>query len=291
MTVFGSATPISKMITGAMPVFVASSLRVLLGAIALAPVALREPACFRRLGMRVWVLTALIAIFGMFGFTVLMLEGMRMVSGVVGAVVMSTAPAVTAAASMCFAGDRPTWRKLVAIGLSVAGVLVTHLGQVDDAAGGEHVILGSAIVFAAVCCEAAYTLLGKRVSERVDPIVVAFLASVISLPLFLPLAVWQWDAFSPREVPPVIWGALAWYGVGTLALGTWLWYSGVREVEGAVAAAFMGVMPVSALLLSYVLLSERFEWLHLAGFAIVLVGVLLVSWEHARQTDEGRRES
>jgi len=39
------------------------------------------------------------------------------------------------------------------------------------------------------------------------------------------------------------WAALVWYGAGTLALGTWLWYSGVSKAEGAVAAGFMGVMP------------------------------------------------
>jgi drug/metabolite transporter (DMT)-like permease len=75
-----------------------------------------------------------------------------------------------------------------------------------------------------------------------------------------------------------------WYGAGTLALGSWLWYSGLKHAQGAVAAGFMGVMPASALLLSYLLLDEPFRWLHLAGFAVVFVGVLLMSWEHARQS-------
>ena len=47
---------------------------------------------------------------------------------------------------------------------------------------------------AAVCCEAAYTLLGKRASERADPILVAFLAAALAL---LPFAIWQWRDFSP----------------------------------------------------------------------------------------------
>ena len=75
-------------------------------------------------------------------------------------------------------------------------------------------------------------------------------------------------------------------GGGTLAPGSWLWYSGIAKVEGAIAAGFMGVMPVSALLLSYALLGEDFRWLHLAGFAVVFAGVLLISWEHARMSAE-----
>ena len=61
--------------------------------------------------------------------------------------------------------------------------------------------------------------------------------------------------------------------------------SGARA-EGAIAAGFMGVMPASALILSYVLLGEAFHWLHLLGFGIVFAGVLLISWEHARMSGE-----
>src|SRR5690606_31437986 len=149
----------------------------------------------------------------------------------------------------------------------------------DQGAGG-NLLLGSALVFGAVCCEATYTLLGKKVSEHVDPVLVAFLAAALSVPLFLPFAVWQWSTFDVGAVEPGAWVAIFWYGAGTRSIGTWLWYSGLARAEGAVAAAFMGVMPASALILSYILLDQEFRWLHLAGFAVVFAGVLLMSWEH-----------
>ena len=284
MAVFGSATPVSRIVTQAMPVFVGSGLRVAIGALALLPFVVGDLGRIRTLSRRDWLLTAGIALLGMFGFSALMLYGMGMVSGVVGAVVMSTTPAVTAAASMLFLGDKPTWRKLAAVGLAVAGVLILHLGGGGSDEQGGNLLLGSALVFGAVCCEASYTLLGKKVSEHVDPVLVAFLAAALAVPLFVPLAVWQWPDFSPAQVSARAWAALVWYGAGTLTLGTWLWYSGVARAEGAVAAGFMGVMPVSALVLSYILLDEPFRWVHLLGFAVVLAGVLLVSWEHARMS-------
>lgn len=286
MAVFGSATPISRIVTAAMPVFVGSGIRVALGALVLAPLALRSWSQVRQFGRGDWLRLALISLFGMFGFSALMLYGMGMVSGVAGAIVMSTTPAVTAAASMLFLGDRPNWRKLAAIGLAVGGVLVLHLSRGGGGAGSGDLVLGSLMVFAAVCCEAAYTLIGKTMAERWDPLLVAFLASALAVPAFLPFAVWQWSSFSPADVPASAWAAVGWYGAGTLALGTWLWYSAISRAEGAVAAAFMGVMPVSALVLSYILLGEPFRWPQLAGFAIVLAGVLLMSWEHARMSGD-----
>ncbi|HET8728773.1 MAG TPA: DMT family transporter, partial [Alphaproteobacteria bacterium] len=142
-----------------------------------------------------------------------------------------------------------------------------------------------------VCCETAYTLLGKKASERFDPTLVAWLAAALAVPMFLPFALWQWEDFAAATVDWKVWAAVVWYGAGTLALGSWLWYSGVAKVEGAVAAGFMGLMPASALVLSYALLGETFRWIHLAGFATVFAGVLLISWEHARMGRQGPETS
>jgi drug/metabolite transporter (DMT)-like permease len=281
MAVFGSATPISKIVTETMPVFVGAGLRVALGALVLAPAAWQHRAALACLTRGDWLRIGIIALFGMLGFTAFMLYGMRLVSGVAGAVVMSTTPAVTAAASMLLLGDAPTWRKLSAIALAVLGVLLLHLGQ---GSGGDTSLLGLMLVFAAVCCEATYTLVGKTLTERHDPVLIAFLAAAVSVPLFVPLAAWQWSDLRPAEIGAGDWAAVAWYGAGTLALGSWLWYAGLARAEGTVAAAFMGVMPVSALVLSYVLLGESFRWIHALGFATVFAGVLLMSWEHARMS-------
>jgi drug/metabolite transporter (DMT)-like permease len=282
MAMFGSATPVSKIVTAAMPVFIGAGLRVAIGALVLSP-ALRNTQALRALTRKDWLLIALLALIGMFGFSAFMLYGMRLIGGVAGAVVMSTTPAVTAAASMLFLGDQPTWRKLTAIALAVAGVLLLNLGG-GQGGESEAMLLGVALVFAAVCCEACYTLIGKLALDHVEPLLLSFLAPAVATPLFIPLAIWQWSSFDITAVDARAWTAVIWYGAGTLALGSWLWYSGLKHAQGAVAAGFMGVMPASALLLSYLLLDEPFRWLHLVGFAVVFVGVLLMSWEHARQS-------
>ncbi len=74
-------------------------------------------------------------------------------------------------------------------------------------------------------------------------------------------------------------------GGNVLGLGSVLWYRGVRQVEGSTAAGFMGVMPVSALVLSYLLLGEAFVWTDLLGFAAVFAGVMFVARSHAKASD------
>jgi drug/metabolite transporter (DMT)-like permease len=304
MIVFGSATPVSKIVTSDMPVFIGAGLRVLLGALVLAPFVHNGLSQVRSFDRRDLLLVAAIAVFGMFGFTAFLLLGMRMISGVYGSVVMATTPAVTAAVAILLLGENATWRKIAALFLAVAGVAVLQL--TGSGGGGEEAqrafeardpltrwimglptstLLGIALVFAAVCCEATYTLAGRAMSREVDPVLVAFLAAAASLPLFVPFAIVQWPSFDPAAVSIGGWIALAWYGAGTLSLGTWLWYMSISQTEGSIAAAFMGLMPVSALVLSYILLGEPFRWMHMLGFGITFLGVLLMSWEHARGSD------
>jgi drug/metabolite transporter (DMT)-like permease len=282
MIAFGSATPVSKLVGNAMPVFVAGFLRVVLGAGLLGLAAWPKRGDLRNLSRRDWWVVAAIAVFGMFGFSVLMLYGMRSAPGAVGATVMSMTPAVTALAAILFLGERPAWRAIAAVALALTGALILQLGHGLQGDGRGAVLLGAVLIFGAVCCESAYTLLGQQLSKDVDPVLVAALGAALSVPLFGLGALAQWSAFEPSHVAPEGWAALAWYGAGTLALGSWFWYRGIAKVSGVTAAAFMGLMPLSALGLSYVLLGEPFSWIHLAGFSTVFAGVLLMGWEHGR---------
>lgn len=84
------------------------------------------------------------------------------------------------------------------------------------------------------------------------------------------------------------WAALAWWGLGTMAIGSALWYAGVAKAPGITASAFVGVMPVSAILLSYLLLGEAFEWIHLIGMIAVLLGIAAVV-EGERRREQRQR--
>ena len=86
MALFGSATPVSKLVGAGFPVFTASTLRVLLGALALFPfVAFHFKANYRHLNWRAWWEIGLISLFGMVGFTVFLILGMKYISGVAAA--------------------------------------------------------------------------------------------------------------------------------------------------------------------------------------------------------------
>lgn len=281
MAFFGSATPVSKIVTEHFPVFIAGGLRVLMAFLILLPFIKWEKA-LQAPPRDKWLLLGISAI-GVVGFTAFLLFGMKRVSGVAGSIVMSATPALTATLSYLVFRDHFGWRKGLAIALAVAGVLALQLGSSGQ--GEDSSLWGILLVVGAILCEAGYTLMGKAATDQLSPVVVAGVSAGLAVLLFLPLALWQYDPQVFDGVPSAAWWALGWYGVGTMGVGSVLWYRGVQQVEGSTAAGFMGVMPLSALLLSYLLLGESFAWVHLLGFGLVFAGVLLIIQAHRRMSD------
>jgi drug/metabolite transporter (DMT)-like permease len=281
MALFGSATPLSKIIGGAFPVFTASFARMVIAAIVLAPVVLLTTARFKKARRSDLYVMVGIALAGMVGFTATMLFGMRLTTGVIGSTVMSTTPAVTALGAVLFLGDAMNWRKAVALSLAVAGCVVINLFRGADSVG-DAVLLGALLVVIAVCFEAAYTLLSRRLSEGISSLEATFGALLMAAPLFVALALaFDPHPFSLSGAGAFEWSALVFWSAAAGGLAPVLWYQGVRQAPGALTAASMSVMPLTALLLSYALLGEAFRWVHVAGFGLVFAGLLLMIFEHA----------
>lgn len=286
MAIFGTATPAARVVTQELPVFTAAALRMVGAVVVLLPLVLRDGDRTRP-GKSDWLRLALLAFAGVVLFTVFLLYGMREVPAAIGGVVMATAPAATAIGSVLFLSDRLDRWKAAAVGLAVAGVAFLNAGG-EAASGGGALWLGVALVFGAVLSEAAYTLIGKRVMERLSHTQAALWSAALALAMLLPPALWQARDLDPASVPPVVWLWLAWWGAGVMGAGSYLWFKGVHVAKGSTASVFMGLMPLSALLTSYLVLGEAFHWSHALGAAGVLAAIGVLSYGERRKEKEGK---
>jgi len=281
MGLFGTATPLSKIIGEAFSVFTASCLRMAIASVVLAPFVWFATARFKHAQRSDIGVILAISAFGMVGFTATMLFGMRLTTGVIGSTIMSASPAITAAAAVVFLGAAMNARKAGALALALAGVVTINVWRGGNG-GGDAMLLGAALVAAAVCMEAAYTLLSRKLSDGITSLETTLAASLAAIPLFValafafddrPFALGGGDAFTL--------GALLFWGAMTGGLAPVLWYNGVRQAPGALTAGAMAVMPLTALVTSYLLLGEAFRWVHVAGFGLVFIGLVLMIIEHA----------
>ncbi|QDV36059.1 DMT family transporter [Tautonia plasticadhaerens] len=279
---FGSVVPAGKLVADAFPVLVASCLREVPAALILAPLVIRERRALLGLDRAGWVKILTVAALGLYGFGVLLFFGLKLTSGVVGSVVRSSSPAATAIASCAVLGEALGWRRLGAIGLAILGILAIQLGGGTEGGGGRMPVLGTGLLVLAVGCGALNTVAAKSVSMQVKPGAALGLAAIVAVGLATPAAIVAGLSSSESISPgPAGWAALAWVGLA-LPIGALCWFNGLSRVAASTAAGFQGLIPASALVLSYVILGEPFRWAHPVGLTIVLGGVLLIGWDDAR---------
>ncbi len=135
---------------------------------------------------------------------------------------------------------------------------------------------------AAVLCEAAYAVIGKRLTAVLSPkrisAIINLWGFVLSTPAGLYMA-WQFD-FAAVSVP--MWGLLLFYALAACVWTVWLWMTGLRAVPAAQAGVFTVMLPISAALVGVLVLGEHISALQWLALAIALLGVLVATWPTRR---------
>ena len=214
---------------------------------------------------------ALMALLGLVGFTVLMLEGLKRTAAADAGIITATLPAVVAALGVVLLGDRLTRMQALSVALAVAGLALV---QATSAAGGGS-LAGNMLIAGAVICEASFVVLGKRLAPPYRPLRLAFGTNVAGLLMALPLALLDVSAFDARSVPSEMWLLAVWYALSASVFALWLWYAGLPQVETWLAGLATASMPVSALAVAALYLGEPIGPARLAGASLVIAAIVL----------------
>lgn len=228
-----------------------------------------------------WVFTLLgLSVLGNHLFT---LFGLRYISAATAGVIIGASPAITAFLSSVLIRDVPFRVVIGGCLLSFAGVALVFAGGGENLAG-ENPWLGGSFVVLGLASWALYTIGGRRTMERFSPLTVNWTTLLISILLQIPLLWTDQKVMTAGldSVPMAGWLALGYLIVFATALGQQAWLYGVKGVGPSRAGVFVNLIPVSALILSVIILGERIGLKELAGIALILFGVWLVNWQSAR---------
>ena len=294
MALVGSYVALSKPLVLVFPVFLLAWLRFGIGGLAMWRW-LRKPANEPPISSHTRWLLFLESFLGNFLFSVCMLFGVSMTTAVAAGVVMSSIPAVVALLSWFFLRERIGWRSAAGIACAAIGIGLFSLQKSDagasmaanssDILGMSSSLLGNLLVFAAVVCEAAYVVIGKRLTDGLSPKRISAIINLWGFALVTPFglwAAWQFD-FGAVEAP--IWGLLVFYGLAASMWTVWLWMTGLKTVPASQAGVFTVMLPVSAATVGVVFMGERLTGLQMVAFGIALLGLVLATLPGRRAPD------
>ena len=283
MAVVGSYVALSKPLVAVIPIFVLAMLRFGIAAIAMIPWTRTRAGDVSRSD---WWLLLWQSFFGNFLFSICMLNGVALTSASAAGIILSTLPAVVAVMSAFFLRERLTPRAMVAVVLAVVGIAVLQLTRAGAASAGTSadVVLGNLLVFASVCCEATYVVIGKRLTANLSAMRISALINLFGLLLILPFGLWQASTFSLKVLGAADWGLLVYYSIAASTLATWLWLTGLKTVPANHAGVFTVALPISSTLIAVTILGETLTAAHVIAFACAVAGIVLIASTRGQET-------
>lgn len=275
MVLVGSTVVVSKVIGQDIEPFLATALRHAAALPVFLLLMWASGARFGRVTPRDAGLLLVQAAAGSVGYSVLLIQGVSLASASDASIVAGTLPAVSALFAVAFLGERPGIRMALSIALATAGVMAVAIAP-EASTQSQARLQGIAWVLGAIACEAVFILANKGLSRPMPALALSTLMCAGGLLLS---AVPAWFAM---QASPSTWRTPALLGVAYYAWvptvgGFLLWYAGSAKTSGARAALATVWLPVAALLLSALLLSEvihAWQWL---GLACVVLAIVLAS--------------
>ena len=286
MALVGSYVALSKPMVAALPVFLLAWLRFGIGGLAMAHW-LRKPASEAPMTVQTRRLVFLESFLGNFLFSICMLFGVSLTSAVAAGVIMAAIPATVALLSWAFLRERISGRVWAAVACGVVGIalvslskseLPAHMGTSQEAVLAlKNAWLGNLLLVGAVLCEAAYAVIGKKLTGVLSPKRITALINLWGFALVTPFGLWMAWGFDFAAVVPGSWLLLAFYALAASVWTVWLWMTGLKTVPANRAGVFTVMLPVSAAAVGVLVLGERLNAIQVGAFAIALVGVVLAT--------------
>ena len=188
-------------------------------------------------------------------------------------------------AAIALGRERADRRRLAALALAGAGLLLILAG----AGAGAVDPLGAALGLAAAVTYATYILVSEPVTRRVEPRAFAALVCTgAAVPLTLGAALL--GDLRPGDVSAAGWGWLAGIAVVCSVASISLFFAGLRRVGATTASILATLEPLVTVVLAALVFGERLTGPQLAGAAVMLGAVLVLTAQPAPRPRPNRRE-
>jgi len=225
---------------------------------------------------RDWAAVAGLGFLGYYAASFLDFIGLQYVGAGVGRLILFLYPMMVLTLSFFFLKKTPTRREVAALVMSYAGIALVVSDQVGTSGEGKLFLFGVLLVFASALCYAVYLVAGSQVVKRVGSMrFTAYSMAVATVPALIQF--FALEPMSALQLPANVWTYAIILATVSTVLPLFLQAEALRRI-GATEFALVGaVSPVSVAIMSALGLGEPFGLPQVAGAALVIGGVLLVS--------------
>jgi len=258
-------------------------LRLTVAALVLLPWAV---PVFRRLRPRPAGRLVAAGALGLVGYNLPVTVGLQWLPASTAGLLLATEPVWVMVLGYLFLAERGGARTWLGSAIALAGVALLA-GPGALAGVGYRGLAGAGLVLAGTLAFGAYTIVLRPLSQVYGAIPATAASTVVGT---LPYLAFAGTLSAPRlaQLPPAVWGELAFLSLGSTVTGLLLWNRAILSGGATRISLLLYLEPVVSVLGAVIFLGERVTMVTIAGGLLILAGVAVASIRRGTPCPPGR---
>jgi drug/metabolite transporter (DMT)-like permease len=171
-----------------------------------------------------------------------------------------------------------TKKQASGIGIAALGTFIVIVSGTTSFSGDQkQFLLGSLILLSTPILWATYSLLGKKMTDRYSPFLVAVYVNVLGGLCLIPFSLAEHSFYQISTISLNGWLAILFLAITCSLLGYFIWLYVMKQVGASITSSFLFAEPVVTVLFSIIFLGERLSVFIFTGAFLIFIGVYLVT--------------
>jgi drug/metabolite transporter (DMT)-like permease len=224
----------------------------------------------------------LLGLTGVFAYNVFFFSGLKTVTAGRASIIIAANPACIALFSALLFKERLGLVRTGGIFISFAGAAVVISKGSPAALFKSGFGVGELNILGCVASWVSYSLLGKKAMRDVSPLVAVTCSCVLGAICLLAPALAEGLISQIAGFSFSVWLAIFFLGFFGSALGFTWYYEGILAIGPSRAGVFINIVPISSVVLAFVILHESIDASLVLGALLTLTGVYIMNYESQR---------
>jgi drug/metabolite transporter (DMT)-like permease len=175
------------------------------------------------------------------------------------------------------------------LGMATAAFGTTVVVAATATFHGSQFFYGTMILLATPVLWAAYTLAGRKILDKYEPLLVVAYVNALGGLMLIPFSLGENSFHQIVALSFSEWLGIIYLAIACSFVGYYIWFYVLNRV-GAIASSFLFAEPLVTAVFAAIFVDERLSPLTVIGGLLIFAGVFLVTWQgsrpHHRKTQE-----
>ncbi len=209
-------------------------------------------------------------------FLILFPIGIDETSSSLGGILMATMPIHVVILSLVFRLERPEWKSIVGVLLTIAGLILITIASHQPDTATQNTLRGILYIVIAELGYAVNTTFLRPYMQRYNPLQVTGLAMASAVIVFMLVFFSEMRMLVFTEINAISWICILYSGLIAFLLGNVLWNFAIKRIGSTKVAVYGNLPPVMVIILSAIIFHDVLIGMQMIGALIILSGVVLV---------------